>query len=477
MAELKCPHCGQNFTVDDAELASITNQIRDNEFYKELHQRMEELKENQDTVIKSAVSDAILKERENTDKIKKDLEDKLTKEKELNSSLKNEIDKKDLVYEKESKENEQKIKEEYESRLREQETRNKELENDAEKKKLEYQLSITNATKEIENQMNEQKQMYELKLKETQQQVDYYKDLKTKMSTKMIGETLEQHCMIEFNKIRATAFRNAYFDKDNEVSKASGSKGDFIFRDYDENKNEIVSIMFEMKNEADTTATKHKNSDFFKELDKDRREKNCEYAVLVTLLESDNELYNQGIVDVSYEYEKMYVIRPQFFIPIITLIRNAALNSLEYKKELMIVQNQNIDVSNFEEKLNKFKNGFSKNYELANRRFNEAVDEIDKAIDHLQKIKDALVSSDRNLRLANDKAKDLTIKKLTRNNPTMKKAFLDAESKKADFDEVSDDNDILEDEVISQTDEDDDLDNTHESNEKINDVVYDLLGE
>lgn len=477
MAELKCPHCGQNFTVDDAELASITNQIRDNEFYKELHQRMEELKENQDTVIKSAVSDAILKERENTDKIKKDLEDKLTKEKELNSSLKNEIDKKDLVYEKESKENEQKIKEEYESRLREQETRNKELENDAEKKKLEYQLSITNATKEIENQMNEQKQMYELKLKETQQQVDYYKDLKTKMSTKMIGETLEQHCMIEFNKIRATAFRNAYFDKDNEVSKASGSKGDFIFRDYDENKNEIVSIMFEMKNEADTTAAKHKNSDFFKELDKDRREKNCEYAVLVTLLESDNELYNQGIVDVSYEYEKMYVIRPQFFIPIITLIRNAALNSLEYKKELMIVQNQNIDVSNFEEKLNKFKNGFSKNYELANRRFNEAVDEIDKAIDHLQKIKDALVSSDRNLRLANDKAKDLTIKKLTRNNPTMKKAFLDAESKKADFDEVSDDNDILEDEVISQTDEDDDLDNAHESNEKINDVVYDLLGE
>jgi ORF9 len=477
MAELKCPHCGQNFTVDDAELASITNQIRDNEFYKELHQRMEELKENQDTVIKSAVSDAILKERENTDRIKKELEDKLTKEKELNSSLKNEIDKKDLVYEKESKENQQKIKEEYESRLREQETRNKELENDAEKKKLEYQLSITNATKEIENQMNEQKQMYELKLKETQQQVDYYKDLKTKMSTKMIGETLEQHCMIEFNKIRATAFRNAYFDKDNEVSKASGSKGDFIFRDYDENKNEIVSIMFEMKNEADTTATKHKNSDFFKELDKDRREKNCEYAVLVTLLESDNELYNQGIVDVSYEYEKMYVIRPQFFIPIITLIRNAALNSLEYKKELMIVQNQNIDVSNFEEKLNKFKNGFSKNYELANRRFNEAVDEIDKAIDHLQKIKDALVSSDRNLRLANDKAKDLTIKKLTRNNPTMKKAFLDAESKKADFDEVSDDNDILEDEVISQTDEDDDLDNAHESNEKINDVVYDLLGE
>ena len=292
------------------------------------------------------------------------------------------------------------------------------------------------------------------------------------MSTKMIGETLEQHCMIEFNKIRATAFRNAYFDKDNEVSKASGSKGDFIFRDYDESKNEIVSIMFEMKNEADTTATKHKNSDFFKELDKDRREKNCEYAVLVTLLESDNELYNQGIVDVSYEYEKMYVIRPQFFIPIITLIRNAALNSLEYKKELMIVQNQNIDVSNFEEKLNKFKNGFSKNYELANRRFNEAVDEIDKAIDHLQKIKDALVSSDRNLRLANDKAKDLTIKKLTRNNPTMKKAFSDAElevkSEKDDFDEVSDNDDILEDEAISQTDED---------NKKINDVVYDLLGE
>lgn len=237
----------------------------------------------------------------------------------------------------------------------------------------------------------------------------------------MVGETLEQHCLIEFNKLRATAFKNAYFEKDNDAK--TGSKGDFIYRECDESGIEIISIMFEMKNEMDTTATKHKNEDFFKELDKDRKEKQCEYAVLVTLLEADNELYNTGIVDVSYAYDKMYVIRPQFFIPMITLLRNAALNAMQYKKELSIVRNQNIDVTHFEESLMNFKSAFARNYELASKRFGEAINEIDKSIDHLQKIKAALLSSENNLRLANNKAEDLTVAKLTRNNPTMKEKF------------------------------------------------------
>ena len=250
--------------------------------------------------------------------------------------------------------------------------------------------------------------------------IDYYKDLKVKQSTKMIGETLEQHCSYEFNKLRPL-FKNAYFEKDNDVR--TGSKGDFIFRDYDDNHDEIVSIMFEMKNEADTTSTKHKNEDFFKELDKDRKEKNCEYAVLVSLLEIDNDYYNDGIVDVSHKYDKMYVIRPQFFIPIITLIRGASLKSLEYKQKLIEIKNQNIDISNFEENINSFKEGFSRNYRLASEKFKKAIEEIDKTIDHLQKTKDALISSENNLRLANNKADDLTIKRLTTNNPTMSKMF------------------------------------------------------
>ena len=264
---------------------------------------------------------------------------------------------------------------------------------------------------------------YKGKLQMKDDEISYYKDLKTKMSTKMVGETLEAHCQTEFNRIRMTAFPNAYFEKDNDSK--TGSKGDFIFREED-NGVEFLSIMFEMKNEMDTTQTKHKNEDFFKELDKDRKEKNCEYAVLVSMLEADSELYNTGIVDVSYRYPKMYVIRPQFFIPMITLLRNAALNTVSYKKEVLAVRNQNIDVSNFEHEMQEFQEKFGKNYELAQRQFKTAIDEIDKSIDHLNKIKDALTSSERNLRLANDKAQDLSIKKLTKNNPTMQKLFEEA---------------------------------------------------
>ncbi len=277
--------------------------------------------------------------------------------------------------------------------------------------------------KDIEYQFfsSSQKEKYESELRLKDETIERYKDVKLKLSTKMIGETLEQHCETEFNKLRATGFQNAYFEKDNDSK--TGSKGDYIYKENDESGNEIVSIMFEMKNEGDTTATKHKNEDYFKELDKDRNEKKCEYAVLVTLLEADNELYNAGIVDVSYKYPKMYVVRPQFFIPIITLLRNAAMNSLKYKAELNLIRNQNVDITNFEENMNKFKEGFNKNFELASSRFKTAIDEIDKTIDHLQKTKDALLSSENNLRLANNKAEELTIKKLTRNNPTMTAKF------------------------------------------------------
>ncbi len=297
------------------------------------------------------------------------------------------------------------------------------MEMEIKNKDQEKKFEISEAVRAVEAERDTQKADYEARLKVAVEQVEYYKDLKAKMSTKMIGESLEQHCETEFNSIRTTAFPRAYFEKDNLISSASGSKGDYIFRDYDENGTEIISIMFEMKNEADTTKTKHKNTDFFKELDKDRKEKGCEYAVLVSLLEADSEFYNQGIQDVSYHYEKMYVIRPQFFIPIISLLRNAALNAAQYKQELALYRSQNIDITNFEENLNTFKTGFARNYELASRRFSEAIDEIDKTIDHLEKTKKALLSSENNLRLANNKAEDLTIKKLTKNNPTMAQKF------------------------------------------------------
>ncbi|MCH3977256.1 MAG: DUF2130 domain-containing protein [Bacilli bacterium] len=287
--------------------------------------------------------------------------------------------------------------------------------------KLQAELEQAENLKKI----NEQnlKDDFERRIKDKQTEVDYYKDLKARASTKMVGETLEQHCDIEFNKLRATAFKNAYFEKDNDAK--SGSKGDFIFKDYEDDGSEIVSIMFEMKNEMDETSTKHKNEDFLKELDRDRNEKGCEYAILVSLLEADNELYNQGIVDVSYRYPKMYVIRPQFFIPIITLLRDASLKSSQVKRQLMEIKNQNVDITHFEDELNDFKSKFSNNYRLASERFTRAIEEIDKTIDHLTKTKEALLSSENNLRLANNKAEDLTIKKLTRNNPTMKQAFDD----------------------------------------------------
>ena len=378
MQEIKCPNCGEVFQVDETVYDKIVKQVRDREFDRELERREELLASK----------------------------NKLEIEK-LNAKLSAASTEKKLAVNQANSEKEREL---------------------AEKDILISKLKGEIASKDSENKLKTQalKEQYEEKIKLKDEQIEYYRDFKAKQSTKMVGESLEQHCDYEFNKIRASAFPNAYFEKDNDAR--SGSKGDFIFRDMDENGTEFISIMFEMKNETDTTSTKKKNEDFFKELDKDRREKNCEYAVLVSLLEIDNELYNTGIVDVSYKYPKMYVVRPQFFIPIITLLRNAAMNSLEYRQELETIRHQNIDISNFEEKMNLFKEGFSRNYRLASDKFQTAIDEIDKSISHLQKIKDALISSENNLRLANDKAEDLTIKKLTRGNPTMK-ALFDAQSK------------------------------------------------
>ncbi|MBE5824330.1 MAG: DUF2130 domain-containing protein [Butyrivibrio sp.] len=406
MAELKCPHCGQAFTVDDTELSSIVSQIRDKEFEKDLSQRTSELERH-------------LKERHELELSAKENELRVSQAKEI-EALREQIRK-----------------------IEESNTKLKlELDNVDDKKKL----AVLEAVKKVEDEKNaladelseknkdletallQEKERGKILLAEKEREVEFYKDLKTRMSTKMVGETLEQHCEIQFNQIRATAFRNAYFEKDNDAR--SGSKGDYIFRETDENGVEIISIMFEMKNEMDETATKHKNEDFFKELDKDRREKNCEYAVLVSLLESDSELYNAGIVDVSYKYDKMYVVRPQCFIPIITLLRNAALNALSYKQELMEVRNQDIDISNFEDSLLKFKNDFSSNYEKAHSHFDKAIEEIDKTIQHLEKVKKELQGSDNQLRIANNKVDDVSVKKLTRNNPTMKAKF--AELKKSE---------------------------------------------
>lgn len=380
-----CPKCGTSFDMNETDVSSIISQIRDIEFEKELEKRVSEVLKNADEKheleLSTKISDAILKEKEKSDAEIERLKAALQSSRDALSRASIDIEKYDA----------------------------------------DKELAVMKAVSDIEKQMASQKAEYESKLNEKQIQLDYYKDLKARMSTKMVGETLEQHCLIEFNKLRATAFRNAYFAKDNDAR--TGSKGDFIYRECDDDGLEIISIMFEMKNEMDTTSTKHKNEDFFKELDKDRREKNCEYAVLVTLLEADNELYNTGIVDVSYAYDKMYVIRPQFFIPMITLLRNAALNSMKYKRELEIVRNRNVDVTNFEEKLLNFKSAFSRNYELASRKFGEAISEIDKSIDHLQKIKSALLSSENNLRLANNKADDLTITRLIKDNPTMQEKF------------------------------------------------------
>ncbi len=395
MREIKCPKCGEVFQVDEAGYAAILKQVRDNEFEKEINSRINQYETEKENAVKLAKIE-----------IEKVLNEKIS-QKDLKINT--------LLSKIEAGEQEKQL-----ALVQAANDKDKEIaEKDNRIAKLETQIQLA----ENESRLKEQslKNNYEEKLKFKDEELAHYKEFKSKLSTKMVGESLEQHCEIEFNKLRSTGFQNAYFEKDNDSK--TGSKGDYIYRDFDLNGIEFISIMFEMKNEMDTTAAKKRNEDFLKELDKDRQEKNCEYAVLVSLLESENELYNSGIVDMSHRYPKMYVIRPQFFIPIITLLRNAALNSLDYKRELAIIKNQNIDISNFENEMNDFKDKFAKNYRLASERFHRAIEEIDKTIDHLQKTKEALLSSENNLRLANNKAEDLSIKRLTKNNPTMAAKF------------------------------------------------------
>lgn len=416
MQEIKCPKCGEVFQVDESGYAAIVQQVRDKEFEKQIKQREKSFKAEREAEIKAAVAESIAQKDTEIMEVKASLRQA---EEELKRAIeKAESEKKLEIANKETEIIKLKGEIESQGKASELEVKTAVQDKEAEINKLRSELELEKKDRELKEQSLKEKHEAELRLKE--EEIERYKDFKLRQSTKMIGESLEKHCETEFNKLRATGFRDAYFEKDNDVRK--GSKGDYIYREFSDDV-EFISIMFEMKNEADETATKHKNEDFFKELDKDRNEKKCEYAVLVSMLEADSDLYNTGIVDVSHKYPKMYVIRPQFFIPIITLLRNAALNALEYKRELVEVQNKNVDVTNFEEKLMKFKEGFSYNYEQASKRFNEAIEEIDKSMSHLQKIKDALLASDRQLRLANDKAEDLTIKKLTRGNPTMKAKF------------------------------------------------------
>ena len=395
MAEIRCPHCGEVFQVDESGYTAIVQQVRDLEFNKELDERTKQIESSHKDAVRLAVMES---ENEQKDK----LADKEKEIADLKAKLKAQETEKKLAITQAIADKDREIAEKEQEII----SLSGKLENDHQKSKLNEKAI---------------KESYEIRLKGKDEEIAFYKDLKAKQSTKMIGEDLERHCENEFNKLRATGFKNAYFEKDNDAR--SGSKGDYIFRDYSDEGTEYISIMFEMKNEMDETATKHKNADFFKELDKDRREKNCEYAVLVSMLEADNDLYNEGIVDVSYKYEKMYVIRPQFFIPMITLLRNAALNSMEYKNELARVRNQDIDITHFEDDLNEFKEKFGTNVKRAGEKFQNAIEEIDKTISHLQKVKESLLSSERNLTLADKKLEDLTVKKLTRKNPTMKAKF------------------------------------------------------
>ena len=448
MQEIKCPKCGEVFVVDESGYAQIVRQIRDKEFEKELKRREEDIEEKKN-------SDLELLRMQQKEELNKTLSDKqleLSEKDKIIEQLREQINGKDTekklaiseaVNEKE-KEREKAL-EKKNGELAEKVHLIEELKAKIENNEIERKLAVTEAVQKKEKELNEKvteitelksqlsnkvteselkekslQRQYEDMLKQKDEQIEYYKDFKARQSTKMVGESLEQHCLIQFNSLRMTAFPNAYFEKDNDVR--SGSKGDFIFRESMEGT-EFISIMFEMKNEMDETATKHKNEDFLKELDKDRREKKCEYAVLVSLLEIDNELYNNGIVDVSYKYDKMYIIRPQFFIPMITLLRNAALNSLKYRQELEVVKHQQVDILHFEENMNAFKEGFARNYRLASEKFKTAIDEIDKTISHLQKTKEALLSSENNLRLANNKAEDLSIKRLTKNAPAVKEMF------------------------------------------------------
>ena len=424
MQEIKCPHCGQVFQVDETGYTQILNQVRDREFEKELARREQALTEKQESDLHAALLEQqktnaeLLAEREKSiEQLKAQLE-KAGVEKELavkEAAAKQERDVEQLKGQLEMArvEKELAVKEAVEKQAGQLSEKEKEI--------IDLQGRLESQGMESQLKVNALKEQYEEKLRSKDEQIEYYKDFKARQSTKMVGESLEQHCMNQFNSIRVTAFPNAYFEKDNDAK--TGSKGDFIFREASEDGTEFISIMFEMKNEMDETATKHKNEDFFKELDKDRREKGCEYAVLVSLLEIDNDLYNNGIVDVSYRYEKMYVVRPQFFLPIISLLRNAALNSLKYQRELQIVRSQQVDIQNFEENMRSFKEGFARNYRLANDKFATAIEEIDKTIVHLQKTKEALLSSGNNLRLANDKVEDLSIKKLTKNAPSVRAMF------------------------------------------------------
>lgn len=416
-ATVNCPNCKEVFKVDDSVYTNIVKQVRDQQFLEEVSNRLA-IAENEK---KSAVTIAEQKLINNyqqkladkqreidilTQKSKSELIEELSKKDEAINSLKSSLGKIDAEKQLELSQAVKNIEKERDQ-----------LVNNLNAKDTEMELKEKSLKEDFRRELEHMEKNVKLKDDEIQR----LKDFKQKLSTKMIGETLEQHCETEFNKLRATAFQNAYFEKDNDAS--GGTKGDYVFKETDHNGNEIVSIMFEMKNEGDETATKKKNEDFFTKLDKDRRDKGCEYAILVSLLESDNEFYNTGIVDVSYKYKKMYVIRPQFFIPIISLLRNAGMKSLQYKEELAVMRNQNIDITNFEDKINEFKTGFAKNYELASRKFMTAISEIEKTISHLEKTKAALLSSENNLRLANNKADDLTIKKLTYGNSTMKEKF------------------------------------------------------
>lgn len=430
MPEIKCPKCGEVFTVDESGYAAIIGQVRNAEFDKEVREREALLAKEKEKELSFIKTQAKMEQEQSTAALKQEIErlkaeitavtkDKdIEKERSLNG-LNQEIER--LKAQVQSNEQAKTLAVASAVNAKKDEL----VEKDKKIILLESQLKEAEKDKQLQEQNLKDK--YAFQLKEKDDLISYYKDLKTKMSTKMVGETLEQHCEIEFNRLRATAFQNAYFEKDNDAK--TGSKGDYIFREKTTDGIDFISIMFEMKNEMDTTAAKHKNEDFLKELDKDRHEKNCEYAVLVSMLEADNELYNTGIVDMSHRYPKMYVIRPQFFIPMITLLRNAASNSIQYQRKLVEYHNQNIDVSNFEDKLLDFQEKFGNNVRLAKERFDNAIAEIDKTINHLQKVKDALLSSENNLRLANDKAQDLTVKRLTRNNPTMAQKFAELEQK------------------------------------------------
>ncbi|MBO4558825.1 MAG: DUF2130 domain-containing protein [Lachnospiraceae bacterium] len=428
MAELRCPHCGQVFDVDGSELDSIVRQIRDGEFRREVDERVEELVKHlseqheielkaKDNELKAKESDIKLKSQEEYSKEVKRLSEQLQKAEAENQKLKASVD---AAADKQKLAVQDAVRK-YEGEVNSLKMTVAEEENKRRIAVLEAVGKVEKEKQNLERRLVSEKEKHDMIVAQKDTQIEFYRDLKTKTSVKMLGETLEQHCEIQFNQLRATAFRNAYFEKDNDSR--TGSKGDYIYRENDEFGNEIVSIMFEMKNEQDETSTKHKNEDFFKELDKDRKEKNCEYAVLVSMLESDSELYNGGIVDVSYKYDKMYVVRPQCFIPIITLLRNAAMNALSYKQELAVVRSQNIDITNFEDNLMKFKDDFGRNYAIAHDHFDKAIDEIDKTIQHLEKVKKELMGSDNQLRIANGKVEDVTVKKLTKDNPTMKAEF------------------------------------------------------